>query len=154
MAEITVTPCMRYTQMNEIPAAKRRGDKERKTERQREPEQTITITVFYRLTPRRPWLCFVPNKLVPEHQGFTTIDLTVLEGWKYSRRLVGIVLPNRFARIPSLYPLLKRQHQLGTTKFVSVGRKTGRLVRAVHFCVLGELYSIVPSECVSCYCLI
>ena len=50
MAEFTVTPCMRYTQMNEIPAAKRRGDKERKTERQRETGQTITVTIFYRLT--------------------------------------------------------------------------------------------------------
>ena len=39
MAEITVTPCMRCTQMNRISAAKRRGDKERKTERQRDRER-------------------------------------------------------------------------------------------------------------------
>ena len=55
MAEIIDAPCMRCTQMNEIAAARRHGDKERNTGRQRETEQTITTTVFYRLTPRRRW---------------------------------------------------------------------------------------------------
>ena len=69
MAEITITPCMRYTQVNEIPAAKRRGDKERKTERQRETGQTITVTVFDRLTamvtPKNPSRPSVPSVFRP-----------------------------------------------------------------------------------------
>ena len=65
MAEITGTACMRCTQMSEIPAARRRGDKERNAGKQLETEQAITITVFYRLASRRPWLSYRPPQKAP-----------------------------------------------------------------------------------------
>ena len=46
--------------MNEIPAGRRRGDKERNAGKQLETEQAITITIVYRLTPRRPWSLLTP----------------------------------------------------------------------------------------------